>query len=111
MSQSIILCGRSGAGKSESVKHILKYFCSGSDCQAITVDQLILRANPLLESFGNAQTANNLNILNCNTIVNGSLLADALQLICSKKAAYVFIIPRNRTITFFPHYVKTRQQN
>eukprot|EP00053_Salpingoeca_punica_P018641 m.183565 g.183565 ORF g.183565 m.183565 type:complete len:1283 (-) comp17476_c0_seq4:480-4328(-) len=63
--QSIVVSGESGAGKTESCKHIMRFLASvGGEGPIGTIDELeqkILDANPILEAFGNAKTLRNNN--------------------------------------------------
>jgi len=63
LSQSIMCSGESGAGKTESTKHLLRYLTDsyGGGGDVTDLESRILAANPLLESFGNAKTTRNNN--------------------------------------------------
>jgi myosin-1 len=63
----IIVTGESGAGKTETAKQMMKYISVVSSSGAAKggninhVSELLLSSNPVLESFGNAQTLRNNN--------------------------------------------------
>ncbi|KAJ1515938.1 hypothetical protein HMI54_012844 [Coelomomyces lativittatus] len=62
--QSILITGESGAGKTENTKKVIQYLAlvASRDSQLQgSLDQKIIQTNPILESFGNAQTVRNNN--------------------------------------------------
>ncbi|KAI9844057.1 MAG: hypothetical protein M1838_002329 [Thelocarpon superellum] len=69
--QSVLVTGESGAGKTENTKKVIQYLAAVANTNAsggktggrpfTNLSQQILRANPILESFGNAQTVRNHN--------------------------------------------------
>lgn len=77
LNQSIIISGESGAGKTEATKYIMKYlaritkkkgkwstddappFLSPDGKAVAALEDRVLSSNPLLETFGNAQTIRN----------------------------------------------------
>ena len=64
VSQSVLVSGESGAGKTETAKLLMRYIAhrSSSDEDAgggRTTQDKVLESNPLLEAFGNAKTVRN----------------------------------------------------
>ncbi|KAH9681455.1 Myosin2 [Citrus sinensis] len=64
MSQSILVSGESGAGKTESTKMLMQYLAymgGRTATEKQSVEQQVLESNPVLEAFGNAKTLRNNN--------------------------------------------------
>lgn len=62
-SQTFVISGESGSGKTETAKYIMRYLGNASTdgCAAHDVGKLIVDSNPILEAVGNAKTARNSN--------------------------------------------------
>jgi len=63
MNQSILITGESGAGKTENTKKVIQYMAAvaGRTGGGGKLEEQVLQANPILESFGNAKTTRNNN--------------------------------------------------
>ncbi|XVE84815.1 hypothetical protein DITRI_Ditri17bG0043100 [Diplodiscus trichospermus] len=65
ISQSILVSGESGAGKTESTKMLMRYLAymggRANKPEERSVEQKVLESNPVLEAFGNAKTVRNNN--------------------------------------------------
>ncbi|KAE9554526.1 hypothetical protein FO519_002282 [Halicephalobus sp. NKZ332] len=69
--QSMLITGESGAGKTENTKKVISYFAivgasqqnkkKASDKKDASLEDQIVRTNPVLEAFGNAKTVRNNN--------------------------------------------------
>ena len=84
-SQAIIVSGPSGAGKTETCKHVLRHLAFVSKDKAATgskssqeLGRLLVQTNPLLEAFGNAETTLN---------KNSSRFGKFVQVIVSRQGA------------------------
>lgn len=58
--QSIIVSGESGAGKTVSAKHAMRYLASIASSRAkLRIENRVLASNPIMEAIGNASTVRN----------------------------------------------------
>ena len=74
--ESIVISGESGAGKSESTKHVLKYLAfasEGADEDGADINKKIIATSEVLEAYGNAKTSRNHNrSVSCDFFFFGS---------------------------------------
>ena len=97
--QSILVSGESGAGKTETVKILLRHLCGDES----DVASRVLDAAPLLESFGNAKTIRNDNSSRFGKFTrlrydgNGRLLGSDCETYLLEKSRVVSQAPGERT--------------
>jgi myosin heavy subunit len=102
-SHSIVLFGESGAGKTESTKHILDYLAAFSLSKSkslsspkrssmVQLEEQVCKANTLMQAFGNAKTFHNHNasrfgkLLGVKLGVNGQLNSCVVQIYLLEKS-------------------------
>ncbi|WPK26885.1 hypothetical protein PUMCH_004253 [Australozyma saopauloensis] len=93
--QSILVTGESGAGKTENTKKVIQYLSliSTSAEEHNEIHEKILRANPILESFGNAKTVKNNNSSRFGKFIK--IFFDAKGLICGATIDY-YLLEKSR---------------
>ena len=57
--QAVLICGESGAGKTECCKFVLAYLIAKKESTVERLDEKLMATNDPLEAFGNAKTVNN----------------------------------------------------
>jgi myosin-5 len=72
--QTILASGESGAGKTETVKILMRHIAHISNNKYNSTIEKVLKANPLMESFGNAKTARNDNSSRFGTLIDSVIL-------------------------------------
>jgi myosin heavy chain 9/10/11/14 len=118
--QSILVTGESGAGKTENTKKVIQYLAAvahsessmKSKSQQSNLSQQILRANPILEAFGNAQTVRNNNSSRFGKFIriefnrNGSIAGAFIDWYLLEKSRVVRINSHERNYHIFYQLLK-----
>ena len=96
--QAVLICGESGAGKTECCKFVLAYLIAKKESTVEGIDEKLMATNDPLEAFGNAKTVNN---------DNSSRFAKCMQ-ICFDAEGRVIgseiqtsLLEKGRTCAFF----------
>ena len=118
--QSILVTGESGAGKTENTKKVIQYLAAvahpesvaKSRSQQSNLSQQILRANPILEAFGNAQTVRNHNSSRFGKFIriefsrSGAIAGAFIDWYLLEKSRVVHINPHERNYHVFYQLLK-----
>ncbi|KAF5665651.1 myosin heavy chain [Fusarium heterosporum] len=118
--QSILVTGESGAGKTENTKKVIQYLAAVAQtdstvknkAQHSTLSQQILRANPILEAFGNAQTVRNNNSSRFGKFIrieftrNGAICGAYIDWYLLEKSRVVHINQHERNYHIFYQLLK-----
>ena len=117
-SQSIIVSGESGAGKTEATKRILRYLAnvqrtnasnssSSSAPAKDSIERQVLDSNPVLEAFGNAKTLRNDNssrfgkFIDINFDVGGKLTSAKISNYLLERCRIITQAAQERNYHFF----------
>eukprot|EP01124_Arcella_intermedia_P005227 TRINITY_DN13079_c0_g1_i1.p1 TRINITY_DN13079_c0_g1~~TRINITY_DN13079_c0_g1_i1.p1 ORF type:complete len:2192 (+),score=673.69 TRINITY_DN13079_c0_g1_i1:67-6642(+) len=97
-SQSMLVTGESGAGKTENTKKIIQYLAAigGRSSGGGSLEEKILQANPLLEALGNAKTLKNNNSSRFGKFIK--ITFDSAGLI-SGSSIVSYLLERSRVVT------------
>lgn len=124
--QSILVTGESGAGKTENTKKVIQYLAAVAPSESSStknrgqhsnLSAQILRANPILESFGNAQTVRNNNSSRFGKFIrieftrNGSISGAFIDWYLLEKSRVVRINSNERNYHVFYQLLKGGDRN
>jgi myosin protein heavy chain len=123
--QSILVTGESGAGKTENTKKVIQYLAAVAHSQSpvksrgkqhSNLSAQILRANPILEAFGNAQTVRNNNSSRFGKFIriefnrDGSIAGAFIEWYLLEKSRVVRINAQERNYHIFYQLLKGADQ-
>eukprot|EP01084_Bolivina_argentea_P260184 439294_1 len=121
--QSVIVCGESGAGKTETTKLLMRYLAmtapismDKASTNTSSIEEQIIGASPILEAYGNAKTVMNNNSSRFGKFTkllyhvphntqDGTILGSTLETYLLEKSRVVFqaLNERNYHIFYFLH--------
>eukprot|EP01055_Gregarina_sp_Pseudo9_P004585 Gregarina_sp_Pseudo_9__4584@NODE_475_length_2752_cov_56_081460_g449_i0_p1_GENE_NODE_475_length_2752_cov_56_081460_g449_i0NODE_475_length_2752_cov_56_081460_g449_i0_p1_ORF_typecomplete_len856_score204_70Myosin_head/PF00063_21/5e189TniB/PF05621_11/0_0046TniB/PF05621_11/1_1e02ABC_tran/PF00005_27/0_021AAA_22/PF13401_6/0_16AAA_22/PF13401_6/3_6e03AAA_22/PF13401_6/1_6e04ATPase_2/PF01637_18/0_22ATPase_2/PF01637_18/3_6e03AAA_16/PF13191_6/0_34AAA_30/PF13604_6/0_2T2SSE/PF00437_20/0_27DnaB_C/PF03796_15/0_28 len=111
-SQTIIVTGESGAGKTEATKHCMRFFASAKSGIDLRIQNAVMAANPVLESFGNAKTIRNNNssrfgrFMQLSVAAKGGIVNGKVQGFLLEKVRVVSQQPNERSYHIFYQFLK-----
>jgi len=122
--QSVIVCGESGAGKTETTKLLMRYLAMtapSTNMESSIIEQQIIAASPILEAYGNAKTVLNNNSSRFGKFTKllydvpdkakeGHILGSYLETYLLEKSRVVFQAENNVIITFHIFYMLVFQR-
>lgn len=122
--QSILVTGESGAGKTENTKKVIQYIAAVAHSESplkskghhSSLSAQILRANPILEAFGNAQTVRNNNSSRFGKFIRieftrtGSIVGAFIDWYLLEKSRVVHINAQERNYHIFYELLKGADQ-
>ena len=98
--QAVVICGESGAGKTETTKLMLQYLASisqrSSEDDTAELGGKLVGSNPLMEAFGNAKTLRNNNSSRFGKFTK--LLYDRRRVICGGEISS-FLLEKARVVS------------
>eukprot|EP01127_Copromyxa_protea_P011419 TRINITY_DN2869_c1_g2_i2.p1 TRINITY_DN2869_c1_g2~~TRINITY_DN2869_c1_g2_i2.p1 ORF type:complete len:1920 (-),score=496.80 TRINITY_DN2869_c1_g2_i2:51-5636(-) len=115
-SQSVIISGESGAGKTEATKVVLRYLTDISakysrSASCLDLASRILATNPVLESFGNAKTTKNNNSSRFGKFIkieflDSKIVGASIDNYLLEKTRIVYQAPQERNYHIFYQFIK-----
>jgi len=93
VSQSILITGESGAGKTETTKFVMKYVAGLAGGSGM--EHRVLETNPILEAFGNAKTLHNNNSSRFGKLID--IHFDDLYRICGASIE-TYLLEKSRVV-------------